>query len=76
MTILIYSYFIAMVLSIIGILYETFSNKSMTYTWLDLMQGLFIACLPMLNYVMTLWSIWLFWSVIANRLDTPIRKKS
>lgn len=75
MTILIYSYFIAMALSVIGLLYEVFIYKSDSHTWLDFFGLLFVACLPLFNYLMAMGSIWLFWSILSDALDVPINKR-
>lgn len=71
----IYSYFIAMVLGILGLVYEIFIYKSESHTWLDFFGLLFVACLPLFNYMMALSSIYLFWVTLKDILDVPINKR-
>lgn len=75
MTIFTYSYFVAMALSIAGLLYEVFVYKSEAYTWLEFFGLLMMACVPVGNYMMAFMSIWLFWIVLSQALDTPINKR-
>lgn len=70
-----YSYFVAMALSVAGLFYEVFIYRSESHTWLDFFGLLFVACIPVVNYVMALMSIQLFWIVLSDALDTPINKK-